>query len=90
VKSRFQSLPFKCNLQRYIEVCYGHALTFPGTASSYLAFEEAVAASVTTAADAVAAGAALTLSPNAGITVVGLCTLNSLDPYPMTYILSNP
>jgi hypothetical protein len=25
-----------------------------------------------------------------GFPVVGLCTLNSFDPYPITYSLSNP
>jgi len=44
------------------EVCYGHALTFPGAATSYLSFEES-------AGGGGAAGEALKLSPNAGITM---------------------
>jgi hypothetical protein len=32
VKKRFQSLPFKCNLQRYIVVVVGHPIPCPKTA----------------------------------------------------------
>jgi hypothetical protein len=32
----------------------------------------------------------LTAGTMAGLTVVGLCTLNQVDPYPITYSLSNP
>jgi hypothetical protein len=55
------------------DVCIGHALTFPGTTTAYIAFDSpASAAAAGTNLSAVGgarAGAALTLSPNAGITL---------------------
>jgi hypothetical protein len=62
VKSRFQRLPFKCNLQRYKTDAQRGMGVFK---RSIQALKDLNA-------------------------VVGLCRLNQVDPYPMTYSLSNP
>lgn len=56
------------------EVCYGHALKFPGAATSYLSFEEA-------AGGGGAAGEALKLAGDAGLTMEAWL---KLDDYPST------
>jgi hypothetical protein len=84
VKNRFQTLPFKCNLQRYNEVAVGDASSAAAAAE---AAEAGTAGAGAAGGNADAAAVILESEKEIEVVgsydetiVVGLCTLNQVDP----------
>ena len=75
-------MPFKCNLQRY-----NTATAFVSRKSS-LHSQHSLLPDDDTNDDEDAADDGA--GDDASADAVGLCTLNQVDPYPITYSLSNP
>jgi hypothetical protein len=87
VKNRFQSLPFKCELQRYSAAEKAESALME--AATIKAEKKALAAHAKLDDDnSVSRIAQHTKQLN--FLKVGLCTLNQVDPQPITYSLSNP
>jgi hypothetical protein len=102
VKNRFQSLPFKCNLQRYNTGGGLRALRamralrplrtitrFESLRSVVVCFVEAVPL-LLSVVGLVFFFTFLFAIAGQQLFVVGRCRLNQVDPYPITYSLSNP
>jgi hypothetical protein len=77
-------LPFKCNLQRY-------TAEMIQLDSEAIGKVRAVPKEVQAERRTLSAEAALAAKRGErDVNAVGLCTLNSFDPYPIAYSLSNP